>query len=252
MDLTVDSKVCAIEVGEGDAPPSTPSGSIEGSSNYVKFEPVVTQAEQLSSEEVRPLSRVQIAMVDNMTVKVGDTKTFTVGESINFKSVREQSKEHGVSPTTMLVKILAESANDLSLNKKLTTDKRSMRVFQRSVDIGVAVEVDGQLRVAVVRDASNKTIAEIAADIEGFKAKGSKLTPEAQDLDTVCYILTSLGKSAPAEAFATLPRSVSGILAVGRMQDMKSNFYFTLCHATLNGSEGANLLSDVAKKCEAR
>jgi len=183
-----------------------------------------------------------------MTVKVGDTMTFTVAEAIDFSSVKAQSKANGVSPTTSLVKILADSVLELGLNKKLSSDKRSMRSFAKNVDIGMAVEVAGQLRVAVVRDAASKTVTEIAADVENFKNKGAKLAPEDQDLDSVCYVLTSLGKTAPSLAFATLPRGLTGILAIGREQDKRSNFAFTMCHATLTGSEGARLMGDVAAR----
>merc|ERR1719502_655862 len=120
-----------------------------------------------------------------------------------------------------------------------------MRTFRDAVDIGVAVEVDGQLRVAVVRDAANKSAADISADLKSFREKGSKLSKEDQDLDSVSYVITSLGKNAPEWAYATLPRGITGILAIGRMQDGKSNFVFTLCHATLTGSEGANLLAEM-------
>merc|ERR1711920_446626 len=211
-------------------------------------------ASKVSSAEggVRALSRVQIAMVDNMTVKAGDTKTYTVSENVDFSSVLALSKENTVSPTTSLVKILADSVHSLSINQKLSRDKRSMRTFAKSCDIGVAVEVDGQLRVAVVREASSKSLAEIGADIKAFQAKGSKLSPEDQDPDSVCFVLSSLGKNAPLQAFATLPSGCTGILAIGRMQEGHSNFTFTLCHATLTGSEGARLIAEIARRSESR
>jgi len=252
MNVTMDTQICSIAVGGLDAGAAPPLEMSLEESNYVRFEKVSTQANKLSAEDVKPLSRLHLAMVDNMTVKVGDTRTYTVGESVDFSSVQALSKHHGVSPTTALVKILADSAQSLSLNKKLSSDKQSMRVFTKSADIGMAVEVAGQLRVAVVHDASSKSLADIAADIENFKAKGSKLSPEEQDLDSVCFVLTSLGKNAPEQAYATLPRGVTGILAVGRMEEGRSNFIFTLCHATLNGSEGARLLAEVVGRAESR
>jgi len=249
MNVTTDTDICSIEAGAvgGDSAGASPIVA-----NYVHFENVSTQARTLSAEDVVPLARVQVAMVDNMTVKAGDTKTYTVGESIDFRKVTELSKQHGVSPTTSMVKVLADTVQSLGLNKKLSTNKQAMRMFKKSADIGMAVEVNGQLRVAVVRDASRKSLDEIAADIESFKAKGAKLAPEDQDLDSVCFVLTSLGKSAPETAFATLPRGVTGILAVGRMQEGRSNFTFTLCHATLTGSEGASMMGELVKRSEAR
>jgi pyruvate/2-oxoglutarate dehydrogenase complex dihydrolipoamide acyltransferase (E2) component len=244
MNVGMDTEICAIEAGDVAPAEPEPSHDVRLASKEASGHTEET------SESVTPLSRVQLAMVDNMTVKVGDTMTYTINESVDFSSVVNFSKKHGVSPTTSLVKLLADSVHALAMNKKLSSDKRSLRAFAKGADIGMAVEVDGQLRVAVVRDASSKSVEEIGADIESFKAKGSKLAPEDQDLDSVCFVLTSLGKNAPVQAFATLPRGITGILAIGRMQDGRSNFTSTLCHATLTGSEGARLMSEVARRSE--
>jgi pyruvate/2-oxoglutarate dehydrogenase complex dihydrolipoamide acyltransferase (E2) component len=246
INVTTETKICSIEAGD-----VTVVDAAAGTTEAVEHAPG-TAEETSAGEGVTQLSRVQLAMVDNMTVKVGDTKTYTVGENVNFSSVLNLSKQQGVSPTAALVKFLADSVQSLSINKKLSNDKRSMRTFSNSVDIGVAVEVDGQLRVAVLRDASSKSMTEIGADMEVFKAKGSKLSPEDQNLDSVCFVLSSLGKHAPTEAYATLPRGLTGILAIGRKHEERSSVIMTLCHATLTGSEGARLMSEVARRTELR
>jgi len=260
MNVTMDTKIFSIAGGADVAAPAAeaPVAKKVGLRKAFDRAPAAPPAQaarssQSSGEAVTPLSRVQVAMVDNMTVKVGDTRTFTCGQGVDFNSVKRLSKHYGVSPTAALLKLLADSVQDLSLNKKLSKDLKSMRSFEGSTDIGVAVEVDGQLRVAVVRDAANKSPQEVAADLASFQAKGSKLSQEEQNLDTVSYIISSLGKDSPEFAYATLPRGTTGILAIGKkMEDGRSNFVFTLCHATLTGSEGASLLLDVIKRAEMR
>ncbi|MFT5170876.1 MAG: pyruvate/2-oxoglutarate dehydrogenase complex dihydrolipoamide acyltransferase (E2) component, partial [Candidatus Marinamargulisbacteria bacterium] len=201
-----------------------------------------------SGASVTPLSRMQLAMADNMTVKPGDTKSFGVSETVDFQPLMALSKQSKLSPVTYLIKQLGESAQALGLNKKLTTEKTGMSSGFSSVDIGLAMEVDGQLRVAVVRDVLNKSEAEIKADIVAMVKQGPKLSPQDQNLDNVCYILTSLGKDAPKIVNPTLPKGMTGILGIGGMRKDQSEFSFSLCHATLNGSEGAKLMTDVSAR----
>ena len=52
-----------------------------------------------------------------------------VGEGVDFTHVKNLSKHYGVSPTACLLKHLADAVEGLSLNKKLSTDRKSMRTF---------------------------------------------------------------------------------------------------------------------------
>jgi len=106
------------------------------------------------------------------------------------------------------------------------------------------------LRVARIKDVCNRSLDEIQATIVEYKEKGVKLTLEDQDTTSCCYVLTTLGKSAPEQVMPTLPRGITGILGIGRINDLDgmSQFNFNVCHATLTGSEGANLLMNLADR----
>merc|ERR1719213_296940 len=115
---------------------------------------------------------------------------------------------------------------------KLSDDQKSMRKIKQ-VDIGVAVDVEGQLRVAVIRDVANKSLEDIQMDIKNFAAKGPKLSVADQNLTNVCWVVSSMGKDASQSVVAVLPRECAGILAVGRMDSTgNSALAATVCHAT--------------------
>lgn len=82
------------------------------------------------------------------------------------------------------------------MNKKLSYPDRSVMRHVARVDIGVAVDNDGQLRTAVVRDVSGKTSHEVYTDLLRFQQEGYRFTKEDTDLDNVCWTLTSIGKMA--------------------------------------------------------
>merc|ERR1712118_227767 len=130
----------------------------------------------------------------NMSVSAGDTRVFHLEERIKFSTVVSKSKGAGVTPVVTLVKALADAADECG-NKKLSGDKRSMMTYGQ-VDIGVAMDFEGQLRVAVIRDAGNKTMAEISAEVQMFSSKGAKLSLQDQNLDKVAWVVSSMGKAA--------------------------------------------------------
>ena len=78
-----------------------------------------------------------------------------------------------MSPVTVLVKNLGEALKETGYNKKLDGTKRNMLDY-KSVDIGCAMEVEKQLRVAVVRDVTNKSYQQIQEDIK-YLEKGRSL-----------------------------------------------------------------------------
>merc|ERR1719174_1016776 len=200
-------------------------------------------------DQMMPLTRHSIAMVENMTVSAGDTRVFHLEERIPFSGVVGKSKGAGVTPVVTLIKALADAADECG-NKKLSADKRSMMTYGQ-VDIGVAMDFEGQLRVAVIRDASNKTLAEISADVKMFSTKGAKLSLADQNLEKVAWVVSSMGKTATHAVIPVLPKGTTGIVGVGRTDEDtgKSTLISTICHATLTGIEGAKIFRTFIDKC---
>merc|ERR1711937_336537 len=180
-----------------------------------------------------------------MTVQPTDTYCFNQFESINFEKVKSIAKERNVTPPAVLIYELGEAVKKLDMNKKLSKDRNSMIYFRDEVDIGIAVDVDGELRTAVVQNVTNKTIEAIKKDIDMLveKSKAGRLTQSDTDMGSVCWSLTSIGKNACEFAVPVLPKYSTGIVSVGRMQDFgKSILIFNMCHATLTGVEGARVV----------
>merc|ERR1740130_335707 len=134
------------------------------------------------------------------------------------------------------------------MNKKLNATKDSMQIF-KEVDIGVAVEVQGQLRVALIRDVLNKSLPDIMGDIKGFVVKGAKLSSADQDLSTCCWIVSSMGKDATRKVIPVLPKGCTGIVGVGgKTKYGESTLSFTICHATLSGVQGSTVVKAYTDK----
>merc|ERR1719161_657910 len=222
MQITMDTKIASVKrftaPGTSTVLPTGSMGSFAapGSSMFLPGTP----------DQATPLTRHELAMVENMSVSAGDTRVFHLEERIKFSTVVSKSKGAGVTPVVTLVKALADAADECG-NKKLSGDKRSMMTYGQ-VDIGVAMDFEGQLRVAVIRDAGNKTMAEISAEVQMFS-----------------------GKAATHTVIPVLPKGCTGIVGVGRTDEDtgKSALIATICHATLTGIEGAKLFRTFVEKC---
>merc|ERR1719387_328162 len=136
MQITMDTQIASVqrftEPGSSTVLP-TSSMAMPGSSMFLPG----------TLDQVTPLTRHSIAMVENMTVSAGDTRVFHLEERIGFQGVVRKSKSSGVTPVVTLIKALADAAEECG-NKKLSADKKSMMTYGQ-VDIGVAMDFEGQL-----------------------------------------------------------------------------------------------------------
>merc|ERR1719282_385346 len=248
LDVTPDTEFCTLQPSEPSISKSTddvvPSSSTSNTSSA---------SISSLSDDVRevPLTQFQRGMVKNMILDPAtDTHCFQQFETINMKKVIKAAKSNSVTPPTVLIKQMADVVASVGMNKKLSKDRKSMQFYDEKVNIGVAVDVDGNLRTCVVRDAGNKSLDEIRKDILRFVSAGKNLKPEDTDLTDVCWTLTSIGKNATEFAVPVLPKGTTGIMSVGRMSDEtgKSILGLQMCHATLTGVEGATTLRAIAEK----
>jgi len=142
-----------------------------------------------------------------------------------------------------MVKHLGMTVQEMGINKKLSADRKEL-VHYKSVDIGIAVDVGFGLRNLAIRDVTNKSLEQIAADVQGFVDAGASLPVETMDMTTVCWNVTALGKLAGRFACSVIPPGTSGILSIGLMQKPADQTMLScaMCHATLTGMEGASML----------
>jgi len=243
--LCKEGEEIAIKEGQDIFTMLTTPEAVDAPSSYAPTSTLASISDPFEPESI-PLSKHQRQMAENMTTQPGDSLTFAVSETMDFSRVISTAKETNTTPSTVLLKQLAESIARLQLNKKLTKDRQSF-MLPKTIDLGLAIEVDRQLRVGVIRDVLNKSTSAIGEEIASMVARGKYLSMADQDMTTVCYTLSSLGKNSTAQVFPTLIRGTTGIIGVGRSEDGKSRMDMTVCHATLTGSEGAALLRDLCK-----
>ena len=93
-------------------------------------------------------------------------------------------------------------------------------IYQHSnVDISIAVSIEGGLITPVLRDAGNKTLSAISAEVRDLAERGRSKRLKQADLEGGSFSISNLGMYDTLEFAAIINPPQSGILAVGAAKD---------------------------------
>ncbi len=129
------------------------------------------------------------------------------------KQLNGKLTEGRISVNDMVIKAAASALKEVpSANASWSEDET--RIY-RSVDISVAVAIDGGLITPVIADAHNKGLAEVAAAMKDLseRARAGKLMPEEYQGGT--FSISNLGMYGVREFAAVINPPQGAILAVG-------------------------------------
>lgn len=129
------------------------------------------------------------------------------------KQLNEKLSDGKVSVNDLVIKAAAIALKQVPAANASWTEEE-IRVY-RSVDISVAVAIEGGLITPVIRGAQNKGLAEIAAEMKDLagRARDGKLMPEEYQGGT--FSISNLGMFGIKDFCAVINPPQGAILAVG-------------------------------------
>ncbi|MDA1353661.1 MAG: 2-oxo acid dehydrogenase subunit E2 [bacterium] len=194
--------------------------------------------------DTRPLIPMEAAMVDSMTVKVGDPKQFSVKQRVNFQLIIDAAKRLGVTPNTLVMMLLSDAMAETGSHYKLSEDGTRM-ASPHEPEIGYAADIDGKLYTLSAGCLRAKLPGQINRAVHEKVALG-RFSLEDIDMTHVTAVVSSLGKLAPEEVDPVLVPGVPLILGVGGMdpETGKAKMTFAASHREFTGA-------DLAKVCHA-
>jgi pyruvate dehydrogenase E2 component (dihydrolipoamide acetyltransferase) len=151
-----------------------------------------------------------------------------------------------VTEVDLLVAAVARAASDHPHFNGFLTDDYHLHLFER-VSVGVAVDVEGDLYVVVVRDACGKTPAAIAKELRGlqFMALRRRLTAEQLRGGTIT-VTSMLGRG--VHRFQPIPYPHQAAI-VGLSDTVPDSTQAALVlvfdHRVANGSQAAAFLAAI-------
>ncbi|MES2628159.1 MAG: dihydrolipoamide acetyltransferase family protein, partial [Bacteroidota bacterium] len=168
--------------------------------------------------------------------------------------------ESKISFNDMVVKSVAAA---LRRNPKINSSWLGDKIrYNHAINIGIAVAVPDGLLVPVVRNADQKGMAQIGAEVKDFaqKAKDKKLQPSDWEGNT--FTISNLGMFGIEEFTAIINPPDACILAIGGIKQVPvvkngqvvpgnvMKVTLSCDHRVVDGATGAAFLQDVKKNLE--
>lgn len=227
------------------------------------------QAPSLSpgSYEEQPLSPIRKVIAQRLQASKSFIPHFYVSQIIDVKplvAIREQLKNQGikVSINDFIVKAAALTLKEHpSVNTGFNSVNQSIIQF-KTIDISIAVNIEGGLMTPIVRHADHKNLGEIAVEIRSLAQKARDGNLEPQDYKGGSFTISNLGMYGVSEFQAILNPPQAAILAVAGIQDVPViykdtivpgkilNVALSVDHRVIDGVDAALFLQTLKKILE--
>ena len=214
--------------------------------------------------EIMPISKMRQTIAKRMMESVRTIPAYQETVELNMKAAialrKEIKKSADVSFNDIIMRCLCVAIKMYPLINATFTDKE-IRIY-RNVNIGLAVSVEGGLVVPVIRNAGQKSIAELAGESKAYidKARSGALQP--QDIEGGTITLSNIGMYPIDHFSAIINPPESCILAIGQIRELpvwKDGHWIptptvkltaTFDHRVIDGAYGAQFLSELKKLIE--
>ena len=233
----------------------------------VHFAPREAPTEIPGTYEEVPLTPMRKVVGQRLQQSKSFIPHFYVSQEIDAEalvSLRDQLKEGNVKITfnDFVIRACALALREHpGVNSGFNSESQSILLF-KTIDISVAVTVEGGLITPIVRHADYKNLGEISLEVKNLaaKAKLGKLEPE--EYKGGSFTISNLGMFGISQFTAVINPPQSAILAVAGIEDclrLKNNqaalgkkmmLTLSVDHRVVDGAEAAKFMKTVQKYLE--
>ncbi len=217
----------------------------------------LTPVQRLTGQ--RMLESVHNAPQFTLNINADATNLLWLRDALMERILAETGER--LSITALLVKIVAAALKE---HPRVNASFEGGRIrLYREINIGVAVGTDDGLVVPVIKEADQKTIAQVVQELKTFQNKAQVMRFTGEDLSGGTFTISNLGMYGIERFDAIINPPQAAILAVGRtvktpvgMPDDTialrplMSLTLTVDHRVLDGVQGARFLSAVKDKIE--
>jgi pyruvate dehydrogenase E2 component (dihydrolipoamide acetyltransferase) len=247
--------VRALAAARGAAPAGEPTMAVTSP------EPVewvdLTPVQRLTAQ--RMVQSIQTAPQFALTVSADMTNALQLREALIDQIVLGTGER--LSITSLLVKIVAAA---LKHHPRANASFEAGRVkLHKRVNVAVAVGTREGLVVPVIKEADQKSLVQIARELQSFQEKARQMRFSADDLSGGTFTISNLGMYGVDHFNAIVNPPQSVILAVGRviktpvaLPDNKvtlrpmMNLTVTVDHRAMDGVQAAKFLAEIKERLE--
>ena len=220
---------------------------------------------------VEPLSQMRKAISRNLTAawtapaftltrEIAMEATLAARQQVN-EALAAQKSDTKVSVNDFVVAAAARALRDVPEMNAAYVEE-TLHLYD-SVDIGIAVAIEGGLITPVIRDADRKGLRALAEEAKALAERGRNKRLAPHEFTGATFSISNLGMFGIDHFTAVLAPPAAGILAVGRTRaipvvDAKQNLVvgqrmnvtITCDHRAVDGAVGARFLQRFAAYLE--
>ncbi|MFO7903334.1 MAG: dihydrolipoamide acetyltransferase family protein [Planctomycetota bacterium] len=186
-------------------------------------------------------------------VTVHDTADITQLEPLRKQYADRAQKAGGkLTMAVMVCKVVAAALKVFpKLNASVDMDKREV-VYKKYVNLGVAVSTDRGLLVPVIRDADQKNMVQMAAEISRIAQKAREGSLDVSDMQGGTFTVTNLGRFGGGYFTPVINYPEVAILGMGRAYPQAGvnggvdrtvlPLSLSFDHRVIDGADGAKFL----------
>lgn len=205
---------------------STPASSTSVETEPGPTEPAPTPASPRvtsGQDERRPMSRLRRTIAANMTKSWAEIPHVTTFDQVNANRLLEIRSALGarhevkLPVEALVIKAVIPGLEEFpELNATLDGDDL---IVHGAHHIGIAVDTPDGLLVAVIRDAGDKGVLDIAGEVRrlGEGARARSLSPD--ELSGQTFTVSNIGAVGGGLGTPIIPHGTTAILSVGRAED---------------------------------
>src|SRR2546430_2486657 len=249
-----------LRVDIGKIAGSGPGGRVTLEDVDASATPKSSPAATSSGEKREPLSRMRRAIGERMTRSIREQPQFSISRDVDMTAANERRKASGASYTDAILAAVAEALRDHPrLRARI---EEGELVTSDAANVGLAIALTDGLLVAVLRDADQKDLRDLALERERLEehAQAGKLAEH--ELTGSVLTVSNLGTIGIDRFTAIVNPPEAAILAVGRVADrvvardgsptVRPMVTLTLSvdHRVADGATAARYLSAVADRLE--
>jgi pyruvate dehydrogenase E2 component (dihydrolipoamide acetyltransferase) len=207
----------------------------------------------------RMMQSIQTAPQFSLAISADMTNALKLREAM----IDQIAKETGgrLSITALLVKIVATALKNQP-RANASFEEGRVKLHKR-VNVGVAIGADAGLIVPVIKETDQKSLVQIARELQVFREKARQMRFSADDLSGGTFTVSNLGMYGIDQFNAIVNPPQSAILAVGRViktpvalaDDTVTprpmmNLTLTVDHRAMDGVQGAKFLAEIKERLE--
>jgi len=165
--------------------------------------------------DVRPISMIRRTIAENLTRVVREVPQVTTFRTLDSTALEAFRRDAGLSPLPIVVRALADVCTDhRSLNASYLAEQGEIWLHRR-VHVGIATDTERGLLVPVVRDVGDRTLGEIAAEIQRLASAARDGSIRIEEMTGGTITVTNTGSYGSEFGTPIINRAQAAILGLG-------------------------------------